>query len=75
MLFRSLYQEGLKNSFLVKNDGQWHGRNEPKCGACLWTDEKRWPVRCKCGGLIHAEKENNNIDYACDKCDSDYKER
>lgn len=72
-----LYQESLKNSFLVKNDGQWHGIGESKCGACLWTNKKRWPVRCECGGLVHCEQvypEDEPV-YACDKCDGDYKER
>lgn len=66
-----LYQESLKNSFLVKENGQWHKQGK-NCEACYGE----YPVKCKCGGgLIHAEKENNKIDYACDKCDKDFKER
>lgn len=53
--------------------GSWdHATGDPDCSGC-WSDA--WPAPCECGGLVHAEFEDESNDsvilsYRCDRCGS-----
>lgn len=68
-----IYLKNREKDFLVKNDGTWHGISDDKCGSCLWNSDIRYPLKCKCGGLIH--KEQDSEECACDQCDQKFEEK
>ena len=55
-----------------------HKVGDEKCQEGWCDGGDRWPKRCKCGGLVHADfgDENSDGDYwlyrKCDRCDDAY---
>ena len=62
-----------KDKTLFEIDGFPHTAGDLDCDAC-W---RGYPVRCECGGLIHAEfgeqltHDSYSLHYKCDLCHSE----
>ena len=51
-----------------------HNIGSRECDRCVQVGNERYPKRCKCGGLIHAEPSDYWLVETCDRCGWKYEE-
>jgi hypothetical protein len=72
------YHEGIyeKEEFIMFQVGKFaHAAEDRRCNECYVN----YPMKCACGGLIHAQyvdttwDDQIQLEFSCDKCGGEYK--